>query len=412
MAETHFVGLELNSREVRLCIYDASEKDAVTVMVTAGGSHAECPAHMAYVERNAQWKYGIEADYFANKEGGILFDNIYETLLSGESFEANGSIFTSEIVLSELIRQAISFAGIKRPKDQINVLMLTVPKITKAFTQTAEKAFKLLGLRTDQAGMLSFDESFYYHTYYQRHEVYSRRVGMFYFHDESNVEFRILNTDRTTKPATVTVTDGGKTELSYNIKEKDIQFAEFIKEKTKGLDFSSFFLVGRGFNRRWAKESLNILCRAQRKVFYGDNLFSKGACFAAREKSSQSQISGSLFLGNDLVRKNIGMDIMTSGLPTYHPLITAGKHWYESESECEIILNNERNLVFRVSRMENGKRANYSMALDGLPKRPPKTTRLNVKLRFESPEKCVVTVKDMGFGELFPSSKLTWSDSL
>ncbi len=103
---------------------------------------------------------------------------------------------------------------------------------------------------------------------------------------------------------------------------------------------------------------------------------------------------------------------MTSGLPTYYPLITAGKHWYESESECEIILNNERNLVFRVSQMENGKRANYSMPLDGLPKRPTKTTRLNVRLRFDSPEKCIVTVKDMGFGELFPSSKLTWTDSL
>lgn len=412
MAETYFVGLELNNKEVRMCIYDASEKDAVTVMVTAGGSHAECPAHMTYIEKNGQWKYGIEADYFADKEGCVLFDDILETLLSGKDFEANGRSFLPEEVLAEMIRQALSFGGIKRPGEQINILMLTVPRITKVFTKEAEKAFGILGINTKRAYVQCYDESFFMHTYYQKQEVYSRKVGLFYFDDDSRVSFKILNTDRTTKPATAYVTNEGSTELTFDVRKKDERFAAFIKEKTEGKEFSSFFLVGNGFNRHWAKESLNILCRAQRKVFYGDNLYAKGACFAAREKSQQAQIKDTIFLGNDLVRKNIGMELIKDGVPAYYPLITAGIHWYEAENECDIILNYEKELVFRVSRMENGKRANYKMQLPGLPERPPKTTRLNIKLRFESPEKCNVTVSDMGFGELFPSSNLTWADSL
>lgn len=44
------------------------------------------------------------------------------------------------------------------------------------------------------------------------------------------------------------------------------------------------------------------------------------------------------------------------------------------------------------------------MLLTGLPKRPNKTTRLLLKLQYISRKECRITVKDLGFGEMFPSS--------
>ena len=117
-------------------------------------------------------------------------------------------------------------------------------------------------------------------------------------------------------------------------------------------------------------------------------------------------------MGNDLVRKNIGIELVSDGIAVYHPLITAGIHWYEAENECDILLNNERELVFRVSHLEDGKKTNYSMPLPGLPERPAKATRLNIKLHFEAADKCVVNVKDLGFGEIFESSGLSWQEIL
>lgn len=50
------------------------------------------------------------------------------------------------------------------------------------------------------------------------------------------------------------------------------------------------------------------------------------------------------------------------------------------------------------------------MLLTGLPKRPNKTTRLLLKLQYISRKECRITVKDLGFGEMFPSSGKEWEE--
>ena len=50
------------------------------------------------------------------------------------------------------------------------------------------------------------------------------------------------------------------------------------------------------------------------------------------------------------------------------------------------------------------------MLLTGLPKRPNKTTRLLLKLQYISRKECRITVKDLGFGEMFPSSGKKWEE--
>jgi hypothetical protein len=412
MSETYYIGLELNEKEVRLCVYNRITKEADTVMIRVGGSQAESPAHMAYLEESGQWKYGIEADYFASERGCVLFDDILGHCLSGADFEENGKAFPCAHVTGELIKQAVAYAGAKDPKVQIRCLVVTVPEVTKTLARVIEEAFSYAGLEDGQAYLQSFEESFYAHTFFQKPEIYSRDVGLFYFKDGDEVEFSRLSLDQRTKPAIVTVGGSAYEILPMEDKKRDETFLAFIKENTQEHDFSAFFLVGDGFDRKWAKESLELLCKSQRKVFYGNNLFSKGACFAAYEKQHPSHLRGKLYLGKDLVRKNIGIEMFVDGIYMYHPLITAGINWFEAESGCDIILNDEDSIVFRMSRLEDGKRANYEMPLTGLPKRPPKTTRLHIDLRFENPEKCMVTVKDLGFGDLFPSSGMTWTDHI
>ncbi|HIV16361.1 MAG TPA: hypothetical protein IAB17_00045 [Candidatus Alectryocaccobium stercorigallinarum] len=411
MAEANYIGLELNDREVRLCTYNRITKEADTVMIRAGGSRAESPAHMAFVKETGQWKYGIEADYFAAQKGCTLFDGILEHCVSGQDFEDNGKAYPCKDVVGELIKQALIYAGIKDPAGQVRVFVMTVPSVNRTLASVMESAFEYAGLKDGQAYLQSFDESFFAHTFFQKQEIYSRDVGLFCFNCDE-VKYSRLHLDQRTKPAIVTVGDNAYDILPAEEKSRDACFEAFIKENTSDHEFSSFFLVGNGFNRKWAKESLKLLCKSQRKVFYGNNLFAKGACYSAFEKANPHQLKNRLYLGKDLVRKNIGMELMTDGISMYHPLITAGINWFDAENSCDILLNGDNTLVFRTSRLEDGKRANYSMALEGLPERPPKTTRLHIELRFENAEKCVVTVKDLGFGELFPSSGKTWTDQL
>ena len=52
------------------------------------------------------------------------------------------------------------------------------------------------------------------------------------------------------------------------------------------------------------------------------------------------------------------------------------------------------------------------MQLPGLPERPPRTTRLRIEMAYISREECVVTVRDLGFGEMFPSSGKVWKEAI
>ena len=155
-----------------------------------------------------------------------------------------------------------------------------------------------------------------------------------------------------------------------------------------------------------------LLCRHQRHVFYGNNLFAKGACYGAKEKVEERNLKGYLYAGSDLVRMNVGMEMLVYRSPAYHSLISAGVNWYEAEGGCELLLDDTRELTFVVSNMENTKKERYSMALPGLPERPAKATRLRLHLEFESASQCNIEVEDLGFGELYPSSGLVWHETM
>ena len=104
--------------------------------------------------------------------------------------------------------------------------------------------------------------------------------------------------------------------------------------------------------------------------------------------------------------------MLVNGSPKTYSLIEAGKNWYEIHTEIELILDGREDLEFLVTSMEGTGKTRYSMKLEGLPKRPNKTTRLRVCLSYESPELCVIQAEDLGFGDLFPSEGKCWIEKV
>ena len=86
--------------------------------------------------------------------------------------------------------------------------------------------------------------------------------------------------------------------------------------------FPAFFWSGGGFLIKNGRPGrYRLLCRHQRHVFYGNNLFAKGACYGAKEKVEERNMKGYLYVGGDLVRINVGMEMTVFGTPAYHSLI-------------------------------------------------------------------------------------------
>lgn len=412
MERTYIIGLEIGNKESQLCVWDEKQKDAVSQTVTAFGSRVRFPTRLSYMPSTDKWSFGTEADFFAQNHAAALDDKVLENCESGRETVLDGRAFPPEVIFAHFVALSLTVAGVKRPAQEIRVLTVTVPRITKELAMAARKAFAIIGFDPGQAYLQDNQESFFCHTFYQKSDVYRQNVGLFVFTGPNEVEFRSLSLNRSTKPQTVTIEEDSGCVLTETYSVRDRQFCEYIRKMLGDKDYSGIFIVGDAFDRSWARESLTLVCKGQRKVFTGDNLFAKGACYASLEKCSEKRLRGMLYLGSDLVKENIGMDMCVNGQQAYYPLISAGRHWYEQENEVEFLLDDEAQIVFRLSKLDGGERSKVVMELPGLPKRPPKTTRIHLTIRYEAADRCVIEAADLGFGELFRSSGIKWKEIL
>ena len=172
---------------------------------------------------------------------------------------------------------------------------------------------------------------------------------------------------------------------------------------------SSVYLLGNGFEERWYEKSLQLLC-AGRRVFAGNNLFAKGACYRAAELAGGPQPQPYLFFGADKIPCNVGLSVLNGQKDGIEVLIPAGVNWYEAKAECEVILYDKPVVDILFQPIIGTAMLKESILLDGLPERPNRATRLKIQVSFTQTTACKVRIQDLGFGELYPATDLCWEE--
>lgn len=80
--------------------------------------------------------------------------------------------------------------------------------------------------------------------------------------------------------------------------------------------------MGEEFDKSWMGNSLAFLCN-RRKVFMGQNLYTKGACYAAMEYARMNRVGDYLYAGPDMIEQNMGMEMIIRGHQEFYPMISA-----------------------------------------------------------------------------------------
>lgn len=405
------VGFEFGEKTSQISYYDRGEGEPVSLSITAGQSHYAFPTILSKKPGEDEYHFGPEAEYFATHKNEILIDDLYQSCLLEKGIAVDDEEITPAYLLKIFISKVLKLLGVADPIKSISAIMLTTPRLTKGLVENIRKAYELLGFDRSRCFLQDYQESFYYHSMCQKPELRSRNTALFVF-AEDTVSFQELVINRQTKPVMVSVQKGQRVSLGTQPEEKDQQFYGLIRQSFGSDIYSSVYLFGDGFDRKWAVKSIPLLCRNQRHVFYGNNLYCKGACYAAREKVEERSLKGFLYAGDDLVKTNIGMEMMVSGVPAYYPLIEAGVNWYEAVNGCEILLQDTKQLKFVLTSIESGTKNICLMDLPGLPDRPDKATRLRLQLEYESARCCRITVTELGLGELYPGSGQVWKETI
>ena len=410
-ARNVLIGYEFNKDHSQICYWDRKAGEPISIPTKVGTNLFTFPTALCKMEGKEEWHFGLEAEYFGNQPGGISVENLYEVCRGTEDVTVDGMVKTPDELLSVFIWESLAMLGLRDILKSISGIMVTTDSLSKTFVENFKKAFARLGFRRDQFSIQDSDESFYYYCFLQKPEIWARKIALFIF-SGNDVIFSEMDQDKRTRPTIVTISHSEKITLPEIENERDMAFLDYATKNIRNQLFSGIFITGTGFEKEWATRTIPYLCRNNRHVFYGGNLYVKGACFAALEKKETHALKGFLYLGRDLVKTNLGMEMLIGGNPAYYPLIAAGVNWYEAEKDCEFILDDRKDLTLAVNSMDGLKKKFYRMDLPGLPERPNRTTRIRLHAECTSPEICTIDAEDLGFGGMFEASHLKWHEEM
>ena len=295
-------------------------------------------------------------------------------------------------------------------------IMVTVPELVSPLDERIPGTLEEMGIERKYIFLQDYKSSFYYYTVNQKRELWSGDVALLEY-EEDTMNGYVLHVDKSTKPALVTVEKAasqkmdesardGRLEEEWN-RERDRLFFELLKKVFERRNVTTSYLMGDYFDKSWAERSFQYLCY-HRHAFQGKNLYTKGACYGAMERMGVITLPDLLFLGEDIIHENLGMNMRIRGKEMYYPIITAGVNWYEAHHVCEFIPDNETSITIITKPMTGGQEINHILRLTDFPRRPNRATRLRMTVYFVSAHRCKVEVEDLGFGGFFRPSGKKW----
>lgn len=410
-ARSVIIGYEFGRKFSQICYWDRKAGEPISIPTKVGTNLFTFPTALCKMEGKNEWHFGLEAEYFGGLSGGVFLENLFEICGKKEEVTVDGKAMSPGALLAIYLRESLAMLGLRDPVKSISGIMVTAEGLSKTLVENFREAFESLGYRKEQYSIQDFDESFYYYCFSQKPEIWARKIALFIF-SGNDVTFCEMDQDKRTRPAIVTIERAAKCTLPEIASERDLAFLEYATKNIKNQLFSGVFITGAGFEKEWAVRTIPFLCRSNRHVFYGGNLYVKGACYSMLDRRETHALKGCLYMGRDLVRTNLGMEMLISGNPAYYPLIAAGVNWFEAEKDCEFILDDKKDLNFAVNSMDGQKKKFYRMELPGLPERPNRTTRIHLHTECTSPAMCRIEAEDLGFGGFYPASHKKWTEEL
>lgn len=408
------LGVELNRDYAQITYFHQSVKEPLTVSKNAGTDDYLLPMGLRQ-DAVGEWHLWDGTDPKAEAPDRFQITGIYEKIEKKEELRCGDSVYTPEELLSVYFTACFGLLRLLVQNTQISV-MVTVRELTKYWSGVLTDALLSAGVPRRQIYMQDYLSSFYYYTVNQKKELWYHDVALIEYVDETIIGY-VLHIDHSTRPAVARAERVASQKLDASVRgdldderwdtERDRLFFEMLKKVFERRVVSVSFLLGSYFNKSWAEKSIDFLCY-KRHAYQGKNLYSKGACYAAMERAGLIADRGILFGGRDMIRVNLAMEMRIRGKETLYPLVSAGINWYEAHHTCEFIPDGEHEIRLSSRSITGGEPVLHILRLSGLPKRPNRATRLRMTIYFTAADCCVAEIEDLGFGELYRTSGLTW----
>lgn len=405
-SEKVIVGYDLGNKYAQIsCYVTGSEEEIRTLSSVAGSSVYTIPLALSKRQGVNQWFYGSEAIRYAGEEEGILVENLLKLARDGEPVQIDGAPIDPVALLTLFLKRSLGLLSQVTNTERIGALMITCEELDHRMLEVLTAATEGLHLKTDQICFQSHVESFYYYNLYQPEELWRHKTILCEYGDAS-IRTYCMECNRHTTPVVAYMEER---EFPFPVPESDEKMQEIAKKLCENQMISSVYLIGEAFSRDWMKESLRYLCKG-RRVFQGNNLFSKGACYGMMERLTPGENGKNhVFLGRDKLKSNIGMKVLRRGEVSYQALLDAGINWYEAKNTMEFYLLEGRAVEILITSL-TGKGNRIARIVPEELQEGIIRLRISVEMRDDTHLK--VELEDLGFGTFRAATHHIWKEEI
>ena len=348
---------------------------------------------------------------------GLRVQGFLEKIYRQETIYADGRKSNPVNILAAFLRRTLSLTKKKYPSESIRMLVVTTEYRELSFITTVYKALEKLGIGKDRALVADRGQSYVYYVMSQKKELWVNQVGMFDFRD-SRITYYQMQADRLKRPAIVEVTEKDYSDYAQLFisgeqtdEEKSSIFEGMVHGAIHGQIITSLYMTGAGFENDFAADVMKKLC-VGRHLFKGDNLYVCGACYMARELGGERRLDDVVYLGEDIVTSDLTIQVYADAQERELPLVRAGTAWYHIEKEMDLIPDGDQELAVCIKNVVTKKQSVRLIPMDGILGRTDRRARVGIQIRFSGPDRCIMTLRDKGFGEFFPSSYRIWEETI
>ena len=403
MGQGSIIGYEINEKTCQISFYNDKEMEPQTLEVDS--DNFQIPLIIGKLRDT--WAYGKEAKRLATLKEGFTVARLLSRSLANEKIEFGDETYDAVWLLSQFIQMSLqSF-----PK--IDGIVFSVPVLTEELAQMLRRIAVRMNIDKRHIFIQDYKESFCNYLFYQPKELWQYDAALFCCNRNEIKAYMLrrlkpgLGGGKTTFVTVDEVANAHMKELALvypvlnedKAKEADAMFCKFIQSVFDKRIVSSVFLTGEGFENNWYPKSLRVLCNG-RRAFIGNNLYSKGACYTAYRKLYM-HIENPVYLSETKLTDQITVNMRVDGQEMWYPLVSWGAHWYESNNQWEVILEEGDDIEFHIESLVQGTVKTEKISLERLPKRAEYSTRLQIETMFQDEKTCKITVRDVGFGDFF-----------
>ncbi len=342
-----------------------------------------------------------------------FFDKIYRQ----EPIVAAGKECDPVNVLAAFLSRTLSLTKKRFPGEAIRQLVVTIEYRDFRVISTIYRALEKLGIEKDRAMVIDRRQSYIYYVMSQRKELWVNQVGMFDYQKDKITYYR-MQTDRFKRPMLATVEEKDYSDYlemfqgeENTPEEKAAIFEGMVQGAIHGQIVTSLYMTGEGFADGFADEVMKKLC-VGRHLFQGDNLYVNGACYCARELGGEKKMDEFVYLDEDTIASHIILQVYTDAKVQEVALAKAGTPWYQIDHEVDLIPDGDEELELQVKNVISKDTKTHLIPMEGIRGRTHRLARVGLQIRFAGADKCIITVRDKGFGKFFPSSYRIWEETI